>query len=253
MKFFKNLQINSLVTSIIYIALGLIFILLPEMVTRMLSVIVGIVLAITGVAYIISYFRHWDIEYKSNGLAIGLLFIFGALFLVFQNNVIAAIVPMLLGFAVVVSGAIKLQNAIVLNKAKEKLWIPVLVLAGITLALGVIIMINPFAVTRTLIIFIGASLFVSGVTDLVIIFLMSRRSEELQRAGRPGLDKEVMNTDHVQSPRDAVQEAVSNIKQEIIQSDSNAAETVKHLGDELHKQTEAIKNQVQDAVKDEDQ
>lgn len=211
MKFLKSLQINSLVTAIVYVILGLLFIILPEAITRSAAVLLGVVLLIAGAAYIIDYFRKWQIEYKANGLAIGILLVFGALFLFFQNEVIATIVPLVLGFAVVLSGTIKLQNAIVLYRAKEGMWIPVLVLAALSLVFGFIIMINPFAAMTTLIVIIGVGLLISGLTDLVIIFLMSRRSNELEAAGRSRLDKNVIDTDHVQSPKDAVFSAMDEL------------------------------------------
>ena len=190
MKTLKSLQINALVTAIVYVVLGLVFVLIPNIVTSTVAIILGVALALAGVVYIIDYFRKWDIEYRSNGLAIGILLLFSSLFLFFQSDVIATIIPLLLGFAVVVSGTIKLQNAIVLYKAKEKMWIPVLVLAGVCLILGVIIMFDPFAAMTGLIILIGVSLLVSGITDLVIIFLMSRRTKQLRAAGKPGLTAE---------------------------------------------------------------
>lgn len=190
MKTLKSLQINALVTAIVYVGLGLVFVLVPNIVTSSVAIILGVALALAGVVYIIDYFRKWDIEYRSNGLAIGILLLFSSLFLFFQSDVIATVIPLLLGFAVVVSGTIKLQNAIVLYKAKEKMWIPVLVLAGVCLILGLIIMFDPFAAMTGLIILIGVSLLVSGLTDLVIIFLMSRRTKQLRAAGKPGLTAE---------------------------------------------------------------
>lgn len=212
MRLLKELKINTLITAVVYVVLGLLFIILPEAVARSIAVILGIVMAILGIAYIVDYFHKWDIEYKSNGLAVGILLIFGSLFLLFQGDIIVAIIPLILGFAVVLSGTIKLQNAIVLNRAKESMWVSVLVLAVISLALGFIIMINPFAMFAALIVFIGIGLLISGVTDLIIIFLMSRRSKELKAAGRSGLSNSIENiidTTNVQPPKEAVKEAFS--------------------------------------------
>lgn len=182
MKFLKNLQINALVTALVYIVLGILFILIPSVVTTSLAAILGVALVVTGVIYIVDYFRRWDIEYRSNGLAIGILMIFGALFMLLQSDVVVTIIPLLLGLAVIVSGAIKLQNAIVFFRSEDKLWIPTAILSLVCLVLGVIIMMNPFAAFNALIVLIGVSLLVSGLTDLVIIFLMSRRVKHIKKA-----------------------------------------------------------------------
>lgn len=181
MNFLKSLKINALATSIIYIVLGLLFVILPEIVLQSITVILGVVLALAGVIYIIDYFRRWDIEYRSNGLAIGILLLFGALFMFLQSNIIVTAIPVLLGFAVVISGTLKLQNAIVLNKAGDNSWKYVLALAALCLVLGVVFIVNPFATSNVLIVMIGVGLLISGVSDLVIIFMMSRRGAELKK------------------------------------------------------------------------
>lgn len=207
MKRFKSLRINMLATSIVYVLLGLVFIIWPEVVTQSIAVIVGVMLALAGVVYIIDYFRKWDIEYRSNGLAIGILLLFGALLLLLQSNLLAAALPILLGFAVVVSGTVKLQNAVVLYKAKERAWVPVLVMAGVSLIFGIIIMVDPFTALYALIVFIGVALLISGLTDLAIIILMAHRSKQLRAAGKPGLEVEVKMEKPVKVPAQEKEQA----------------------------------------------
>lgn len=188
MKFLKGLKINALITAIVYVALGVAFIVVPDIVLEYVPIVLAVAMALIGVYYIIDYFRKWNIEYRSNGLAIGILLMFAALFLFIQRDIIVAAIPVLLGFAVVVSGAIKLQNAIVLNRTKDSLWIAVLVLALISLVLGVIFIVNPFATSRTLVIVIGVGLLISGLSDLVIIILMSHHMRTMKKAGEQVLE-----------------------------------------------------------------
>lgn len=199
MKLIKGLKINALVSAILYLALGILFVALPEVVIQWIAIIAGVALVLAGIACIIDYFRKWDIEYRANGLAIGILLLFAALFLFLQSDLIVQAIPILLGFAVVVSGTIKLQNAIVLYKVRDNMWKWVMALAALCLVMGVIFMVNPFATTHVLVVLIGVGLIVSGVTDLVIIFLMSRRADELSRAGRSG-GKRAPTTDQESSP-----------------------------------------------------
>lgn len=209
MKFFKNLQINALLTAIVYIILGLVLVLMPNLVTHTVAIILGAIFAVAGIYYIVDYFRKWDIEYRSNGLAIGILMLFASLFFFFQSEVIAALIPLILGFAVVVSSTIKLQNAIVLYKAKDKGWISLLVLAGVSLILGVIIMLDPFAALHGLLILIGVSLLFSGITDLVIIFVMSRKVKALGLGGKGGAKRAVVEAATPDKPIDPVEEAIN--------------------------------------------
>ena len=184
MKALKGLKINALITAILYVIAGLLFILFPTVIDSAIPLILIGVLVILGLVYVIDYFRTWDIEYRSNGLAIGILMLFGAFFLFLQRDVIMDAVPVLLGFGVVISGTIKLQNAIVLAKARDRLWIAVMVMSAISFVLGAVLIANPFGTKIVLITVVGVGLLLSGLSDLVIIFLMSRRVDEIKKTGR---------------------------------------------------------------------
>lgn len=195
MRFLKKIQINALVTAVLYLVLGLLFVLLPGVTMQTICYILAASLAIGGLAYVIDYFRTWDIEYRSNGLAIGILAIVASLFLFIKTQSVIEMIPILLGFAIIVSGVIKVQNVIVLYKVRDKAWIFVLITAILCLALGVILIENPFAAARTLVIIIGVGLLFSGITDLAIIILMSRRAKELKKSVRGAMAKPVEAVD----------------------------------------------------------
>lgn len=181
MQFLKKIRINALVTAALYVVLGLLFVLLPGLTMQTICYIMAAALALGGVVYIIDYFKAWDIEYKPNGLATGILALLGALFLFLKTEVVIAAIPVLLGFAVIVSGVLKVQNTVVLYRQKDKGWIFVLVLAVLCLIVGIVLIENPFTVARTLVVIIGAGLLYSGVSDLVIVFVMTKKVRDIKK------------------------------------------------------------------------
>ncbi len=182
MRFFKRIKMNVLATAALYIVLGLLFMLLPGVTERIICYLIAGALALAGIAYIVDYFRSFDTSMQSNGLAVGILLVLAALFLFLKTSLVMEAIPILLGIAVIVSGVIKVQNAVVLYRMRNKAWIAALVLALLCLALGVVLIEDPFTDAHVLITVIGASLLFSGVTDLAMLLVMTRKAKEVKKA-----------------------------------------------------------------------
>ena len=151
MSFFQKLKINALVAALAYLVLGILFVLFPG-------------IAMTTIC---------------NGLAIGILALMGALFLFLKADAFIAIIPMALGFLVIVSGVLKVQNAIVLYKMQCASWLYVLIAAALCILLGIALIENPFGAAATLVTLIGIGLIFSGVSDLTVLMLLARRTKNL--------------------------------------------------------------------------
>lgn len=106
--------------------------------------------------------------------------------LLLEAEGIAALLPVILGAAIVVSSFIKLCHAFELKRAGWGGWVSVLVLSLIGLVFGVLMLINPFKVATTVMILIGAGLVYSGVTDLVaILFISQQIRRDMNAPGGP--------------------------------------------------------------------
>ncbi len=178
MKLFKRIEINVLATAMIYIVLGLLFVLLPGVTERVICYLIAVALALMGIVYIVEFFRGGEASIQKNSLAVGMLLVLAALFMFLKTSVVVAAIPILLGMSVVVSGVLKLQNAIILYRMKNKLWIAVLVLSLLCLAFGIVLIEDPFLEANVLITVIGIALLFSGITDIAMLFIMSRKIKE---------------------------------------------------------------------------
>lgn len=180
--FLKKLKFNSLVVAIAYVFLGLLLTFFPAMTTAVVCNILAVALLVSGVAVIIDYFKSASVESKSNGLAIGLFAILIAVFLFFQAETVLMVIPVFLGFAILVSGAIKAQNAIMLMRMKQKEWPIALIAALVCFVLGELVIFNPFAVLSTLMLFMGISLIVSGLSDIALLMLLTKKVKDIRKA-----------------------------------------------------------------------
>jgi uncharacterized membrane protein HdeD (DUF308 family) len=137
--------------------------------------VVGIMMIISGVAEVINAF-----QLKSWGkfllwVLLGLLYIFAG-FVTFENPLLAAtLLTLMLGFALVASGIMRLILAFTMKEGTPWLWV---VLSGlITLVLGAIILAHwPVSGLYILGIFLGIDLVFAGVSWISVGLGLRKRA-----------------------------------------------------------------------------
>ena len=182
MNFLKDAKMCAITSAVLCIVLGLLFLLFPAVSAKLVCYILVGVFIIAGMRFLVLYFRSRLLSFFPTELLLGLLMLAIACVLLLEAEGIAALLPVILGAAIVVSSFIKLCHAFELKRAGWGGWVSVLVLSLIGLVFGVLMLINPFKVATTVMILIGAGLVYSGVTDLVHIAADPPRHE---RAGQP--------------------------------------------------------------------
>ena len=166
MKLLKQLKWDTLLMGVLYILLGVVALVIPETMERLLGFLIGVVLIIAGAVSMISYLlRDAHQNYYHNDFLHGLLGILLGIVVLYKVEIIISLVPFLLGTLVLVSGLSKLQDVIDLKRLEYGNWIFMLVLAIINIVLGLILIFNPMAVAELLFRLLGVGLIFSGITD----------------------------------------------------------------------------------------
>lgn len=168
MKLLKQLKWDTLLMGALYILLGIVALVIPETMERLLGFLIGVVLIIAGAVSMISYLlRDAHQNYYHNDFLHGLLGILLGIVVLYKVDIIISLVPFLLGILVLVSGLSKLQDVIDLKRLEYGNWIFMLALAIINIVLGLILIFNPMAVAALLFRLLGVGLIFSGITDCV--------------------------------------------------------------------------------------
>lgn len=142
--------------------------------------ILGGILLIYGLIQILIYIFSRERTLGIQGMLIlGIIFaVLGGLILLKPNMVIMA-VPMILGILIVIHGLHNITQAIGLKKSGYDKWWLALIFAILTIALGSILIYNPFTVMDTLVRLIGIFLIYDGLSDVWIlsrIFSVKKKS-----------------------------------------------------------------------------
>jgi len=140
-KFFRS----SIVTAIILIILGLLLIFQSEATIMTISYIIGGILIALGVLAVIKFIRGTNKEGKSElDIVYGVVTTILGVLIITHPQAIASVIPLILGIAIIISSATKLQYAFELKANKNKLWKATMVISIISTLFGVVLLFNPF-------------------------------------------------------------------------------------------------------------
>ncbi len=177
---FAKVGMSSLLSSLVEIIVGILLLVNPIGFTSGILIAFGIVLCIMGLAKIVRYFRTDPEEAAHEGnLAVGIGCILAGLVCALKTQWIIVTFPMITmvyGIVSLLSGISKLQISIDLVRQKRKYWFVALISSILTLICSVFIIANPFASTAALWMFIGITLIVEAVVDL-ITYIFSKKGE----------------------------------------------------------------------------
>lgn len=169
MKIFKEMKWDALLAGLLYIVLGIVALVIPETMERILGYLIGVVLIVWGAVSMISYLlRDAHQNYYHNDFLHGLIGIAAGILVLSQVKLIISLIPVLLGILILISGCSKLQDVIDMKRMEYGNWIAMLVFAVINVSLGILLVCNPFQSALLLFRLLGAGLIFSGVTDCAI-------------------------------------------------------------------------------------
>lgn len=162
---------DNLSKTLILGLVGLVLLLIPGTLNKIIGILIGAALLIVGVLAIVKYTKE-KVNGSSLNLVSGILYsVLGVIIIIYPYSIIN-LVTICLGVYLIINGLLKLKLALVLKKVTDK-WIGTLVMGIITIILGLLLIFNPFAgITITKL--AGAFLVVVAVFDLIDTYIIQK-------------------------------------------------------------------------------
>ena len=157
--------------------IGILLLINPVGLTRAVIVILGIALVFQGIASMRAYFQEPKGVTGSGRLAKGLALTCGGLFCMVRSDWFIAAFPILsmfYGVLILVTAFDKFQWAADARRNGCGRWYVSLISAVLSIALAIFVFANPFTSTAALWLFIGISMIVEAVVDVVAIIFASK-------------------------------------------------------------------------------
>ena len=164
-------NLSSVAMSIAELIIGILLLVNPIGFTSGIIIAFGIVLMIMGVSKTIKYFRTEPEEAAvSQILAKGMLTLLAGAFCAFNSRWFIATFPLLTlvyGVVILITGIAKIQWTVDIIRMKRSKWFWAAISAAISIVCGIVIITNPFSTTAVVWMFIGISLIVDAIFDMI--------------------------------------------------------------------------------------
>ena len=160
---------SSVIVALITMVLGAVLVVWPDRSVRLMCTLLGAALLICGLVYILGWLIPGVVL---SGLGIWLMT---------SSDSVIALVQYVFGAVVIFHGVLDVQSSVSLMRQGAARWWLDLALSALTLALGALILINPFGTFAALVTLIGLVLIYDGLSDLWIIHRLSRMVRDLER------------------------------------------------------------------------
>lgn len=173
--YFKKMKANDLISSLIFVIIGLILLIWPGTSTQVVCMVLGGVLLAYGVIQIVMYlFAKEKTLYHQGMLILGIILsVIGAWILLKPEMIIAA-VPVIMGIIIVMHGVHNIVQGLQLKGMDYEKWWVAFALGIVTAVLGGILIYNPFSVVNTVVRVIGAFLIYDGISRIWIVSRVSK-------------------------------------------------------------------------------
>ncbi|MCD7800834.1 MAG: DUF308 domain-containing protein [Ruminococcus sp.] len=176
----KTIKQTYVGISLISVLLGIFLVIKPETSSNIITIIIGACFVFYGVVHIASYILIKNDSFYQYDLAKGIITASIGIFFIMKPTIIASILPMVLGIAILINGIFSMQSSFNILRNTSSNWIRVLVPAIITIVLGILIILDPFGSVKTLLIIIGCCLIWNGISNFWTHICLSKKVKESQ-------------------------------------------------------------------------
>lgn len=166
----KKVKANTILSSLLCAALGLVLVIWPDISMQIVCIAIGAVLILCGVIRLLGFFLNHDGSvYTQGNLVMGIVLVVVGIWIVATPGKVLVIIPIIVGILIVIHGVNNIQQTITLCKGKYSMWWLALIMAILTIGLGVLLIIRPFAALDTVVMLIGFFLIYDGLSNVWIV------------------------------------------------------------------------------------
>lgn len=175
-------KLSSVAMSLVEVIIGILLLVSPVTFTSGIIVAFGIVLIVMGIGATIKYFHTEPEEAAIRQLLVkGLLALLAGTFCAFNSHWFIVTFPVLTlvyGVVILITGITKVQWTIDIIRMKRRKWFWMALSAAISIICGIVIITSPFSTTAVLWMFIGISLIIEAIVDIVATIFGNKAGKE---------------------------------------------------------------------------
>jgi len=164
----KKLKWNLILMSLLYLALGIFLLMVPGTALNVVCYALGgVVLACAAVQLVRYFVVERGIFQSQLTLISGLVCLALGAFLIIRSDIVVRVLPIVFGLFVIFDSLGRIQNALELRRCEYSSWKVFLLLAVLSVVLGIVMVVDPFGTMETLVMAIGLILILEGALNLL--------------------------------------------------------------------------------------
>lgn len=172
----------GILPSLAFLVLGVLLLVMPQTSLLWICYAFGAVVLVTGIVCLIQYARV-----RGSGFAAPFLLVGGVitaalgLFTLAQPQTVASFLPVVFGLFILVEGCSRIGAALDLAKRKADKWWVLLLLSLLSIALGLLLLFDPFEAAVSAVMLCGVLLIVEGALSLACALYAAMELRALDR------------------------------------------------------------------------
>jgi len=170
MKKTLNSVLGVVLVSILFILLGIVLIIWPDIAGKIVCYSLGVLILIFAAFRIVSFFTDKKVYFMFNlDLVVGLVAAGVGVYMLISPETVITVLPFMVGLLILFSSILDLQKALMLRNYGNPRWKSSLVLTFVKMALGIFMLAAPFLLAMAFIQVIGIALIYNGLSELWIV------------------------------------------------------------------------------------
>ena len=178
-EFLKRAKADYLLSSVLCIALGIIFVVWKGGVIDVIGTLLSIAMIIVGIIYLGSFIL--SLATFGASTIVGILVLAVGIWFLIQPSLIVSLVPVIVGVGLVFHGIRAVTEAVNAKKYGYEKWGMDLVFAIICLVCGLVCVFCPLTVLKQFIMLVGIVLIINGALNLWIAVTATRAARDYRR------------------------------------------------------------------------
>lgn len=172
----------SLLSSLLLVALAVLFIVQSAITIKVIAYIIGALLIAIGVQAELQFAKNLSKDKIDLNIVHGVACVVLGVIVISYPEVIEEIVALVIGFIIVLSSAIKIQYSFELKKQNNKMWILTLILSIVMTICGVVLISNPFQGLKMFLRIVGIFILIYSLLDLISTVILKISLKKVGKA-----------------------------------------------------------------------
>ena len=177
----KRIKADVILSAILCVALGVILMIWPTQVTKVLCYILAAILCVMGIGHIISYMRN-KLESRL-GLATGIALV-----------ILGVWIPVVIGVVLLMHGLEDLRMTIEAKQNGDTAWGILLLITILNFAFGILLIWKAIEMVQIAMVIVGIALIYDGLSDLFVVYRVAGAVKAAKQAAE-AIDVEAVEED----------------------------------------------------------